>query len=733
MLQLEPAQVGLMVEIDYQIIHAVPGRLRVRIPRLKSDEDFTHKLCWLLKTSPQVLEVRLNLPISNLIIHYSSHQISLATIEAQLFDLMHQSLKKDLPLPVRSHELEPRREINHLEKLVLPFLGLAIAIPTAIIEFPPLFFGGTIIIIAAIPLFISTLKQIQKEQKLTLDVMESLWTILHTLEGHLIAPALALSFEGTWTVLRDQTASPVDYHAINLRLEGVYTHVKRGGKEEQVLIKEVQIGEQVVVYPGDRIPVDGEILKGKATIDQHKLTGCPDVVVRHPGQKVYAATLVMEGKLTILAEKTGSDTQLGKIIHLIKHAPVHDTRIADFAEDVGNITILPILFLSWTLFATTGNINQALALLQLDFATGIRLSSATAVLTAIARAVKYGVYIRNGHTLEMLARVDTVVFDKTGTLTQIHSEVVDIHTIDDHISPLEVLSLAAAVEGKLNHPYSQAIVHFAEQKNVLNHVECESWEYKIGQGIIAQINGEQILVGSKKFFRKAGIKVKALRHKHHSLKHSGHTHVYVAKNHQLLGVICLNNPIRPESIEVISQLKTKGIESYILTGDHPKAALKIAQQVNIEASNIYSDVFPDQKVEVLKQLDEEGRIVAYIGDGLNDGAGLAYADVSVSFAEGSHTARQTAQVVLINNNLQGLMIAITIAKQAMSAVYQNIGLISFPNVSVALAGLMLGLDPIMAVMVNSGFMTLAELNGLRPLLEVIETPQAPKSQQNQLS
>ena len=716
MSQLNATAVVQLVDVDYQLVHVTTGRIRVRIPRLKIDHEFASVLEWKLKSKTAIFHVRVNPIISCLVVHYSPDQIDCAGVQAHLKDAIWQAQKKDSLLPLNLPESE------YLEPLRLPLLSLGAAVLTAVFELPLAWIVGGLILIAAIPLFKSTLDEIKEEQKPTLDLLESLWTLLHVFEGFLIAPALALTLDGLGTILRDKTASNINYQAINLKLEQRYTRVKKAGKEQQVLIKDIEIGQQVVVYPGEQIPVDGFVLKGKGIVDEQKLTGSSRVVVCRQGHKVYASTLLVEGKLTIEAQKTGENTQLGKLLDLVKQAPVYDTRVADVAEEVGNLTIMPILALSGTLFAFTNNVQQALALLQLDFATGLRVSSATAILSAIDYAAREGIYIRCGRALEMLARVDTVVFDKTGTLTQIHAEVVGIETMNQEITPLEVLSIAAAAEQGLNHPSAQAIVRFAEKHGVLTQIEWESWDYQIGQGVIAQLNRQKILLGSKKFLRKQGIHLKPILLQYPNLNKSSHTHAYLVRDGQLLGVISLSNPIRTESASVVSTLKQQYIQPCMLTGDHAKAASGVAHQVGLSPYDIYVEVLPEKKIDLLKQLQESGRVVAYVGDGLNDAACLAYADVSISLAEGSQTACQTADIVLMNNNLHQLVTAIAIAKKTMDVVYQNIGLVAVPNVSIVLAGVLFSLDPIIVAIVNSGFTILAELNGLFPVGGRIQIP-----------
>lgn len=709
-----------VVEVRYQVIHVTTGRLRVRIHRLAIDPEYTSKLQRFLKSSVQVLNVRFNPVLSCLIVHYEADFGTPAMMEAHLGDAIQRAMVAESLPNAHDIEVELGAEIDYLERLGLPLLSLGVAMITEALGLFPVFLVVLLILIAAIPLFKSALDTIVHERKLNLNVLESLWTILHTLEGQLVAPTLALSLEEVGTVLRDNTARRTERQALDFKLEGLYARVKRGGKEEQILLEEVQIGDLVIVYAGDMILVDGRVLKGKATVDQHQLTGESRLAVCKEGQKVYASTLVLEGKLSIVAERTGQNTRAGLVVKLLEQAPVYDTRVTDFAESAANLTIAPTLALSGTLFALTGNIHSSLALLQLDFGTGIRISSATAILTALNYAARIGVYIRCGHALEMLSRIDTVVFDKTGTLTQGCAKVVSIQTVNEQITPLEVLKIAAAAEQGLAHPTAQAIVRYASECGVQTQLPWECWDYKIGKGVVAKLNGQRIMLGSGRFLCKEGIDLKPISRKYPDLKHSNLTHVYLAREDKLLGVISLTNPIRPESAYAIATLEQQGIQTYMFTGDHAKASSQVALKIGIAPNHIYAEVFPEKKVEILRDLEAQGRTVAYVGEGVNDAAALAYADVSVTLAEGSQLARQTADVVLMNNDLRGLIQAIAIAKEAMDIVYQNIGLVAVPNISVVLAGVFLGLDPVLAVFINSGSMILAELNGLRPLAGAIK-------------
>jgi len=329
-------------------------------------------------------------------------------------------------------------------------------------------------------------------------------------------------------------------------------------------------------------------------------------------------------------------------------------------------------------------------------------------------AARHGVLIRNGRAIEMLAKVDTIVFDKTGTLTQGHAGVTDICLSQSQISAKELLSLAATAEQGLTHPVAEAIVRYAREQEV-PLAECEAWEYRVGLGVVATVGGIDLLVGSDRLMKSQNITLADVSAKI-DLKSDGQSLVYVAGNGQLLGVILYSDPIRPESREVIQEIQQQGMIPYMLSGDATRVAKSIAHQLNIADNCVYAEAFPERKVEVVRELHDSGRTVAFCGDGINDSAALAYADVSISFAGATDIARETADVVLMENNLRELLLAINVAKQTMAIVNQNIWSVSVPNLLGILAGSLFPLNPILAILINNGSAILASLNSLRPLL-----------------
>ncbi len=433
------------------------------------------------------------------------------------------------------------------------------------------------------------------------------------------------------------------------------------------------------------------------------------------GDEVLASTLVSDGQLRILTERTGNNTRAGVIVNLMQAAPVHDTRIENYAAAVANQMVIPTLLIGTGVGVATGNLNRAIALLTLDLGTGIRVSVPTSILSALTYAARNGVLIRSGRAIELLSRIDTVVFDKTGTLTVGHAGVNDIAVVDDRFTADQLLALAATAEQRLTHPVAEAIVHCANHRGLALKT-CAEWEYRVGLGVAARIDGMDIRVGSPRLMKEEAIDLSEFEHRYPGALSSGQSLVYIAGDGQLLGVVMYSDPPREESQEVIQELGRLGITPYMLSGDVKRVAKAIANLLKLDPDNVYAEAFPERKVEVVQQLHDSVKTVAFCGDGINDSAALAYADVSISFAGATDIARETADVVLMENDLRGLILAIKVARHTMEIIWQNTAIVAVPNVGALLSGIFFALDPILAVVINNGTAILAEMNGLRPLL-----------------
>lgn len=721
-----------------QIVHRLPGRTRFRIPLLARHPDCAATVRGFLERTAGVTQIRINLAAQSLIIHHSPEKSVEVRISQRLSDCLQQLSRDDFATRRRfaddtesgaiavSPSEDATSSASSRSSLYLPVLAASLALlsrmprlaklrPLAVMAF----------IAAAFPVARRAFDSLVDRRRLNIDCLDFLALSLSAWQGKLVTPAMVIVLHELGDAIREQTARATEVRTANLMdAIGRFAWVKSDdGPPRQIPSDRVRVGDTVVVYPGEQIPVDGTVLRGEAIVDRQSLTGESMPVVHGVGASALASTLVRSGQLYIRADRVGQQTRAAASIELLQKAPVRDTRMANYAEKVADRLILPSLLLASIILIATRDPARAAAVLTLDFVTGIRVSIPTAFLGALNHTTRHGILVRSGRTLEQLAEVDTIVFDKTGTLTQGTIAIAGVTTADAGMSEEELLQLAAAAEQRLNHPVAEAIVRYARDRGVTIPARGE-WFYEVGLGVRAQIDGREVWVGSERFLQRAGVDWNGgTPHLEKVLDRTepdanARSPIYVACDRQFRGTIQYTDPLRPHSDRLIQMLQqTYGIEVHLLTGDNPQRAAGVARQLGIPTSRVYADAFPDEKARIVRDLHRGGRTVAFVGDGLNDSVALAYADVSVSFERGSEIARETADVVLMNNNLLDLVEAIAIARQTRNLIEQNIALVVAPNlVALGLASTV-GLNPLVATAIHNGSAIAAGINSLRPLVK----------------
>ncbi|MDJ0736816.1 MAG: heavy metal translocating P-type ATPase [Nostocaceae cyanobacterium] len=699
-------------KVSYEIVHAIPGRLRFRIPRLLYDSDYVTRLQALLTADTLVIKVRIKPAAASIAITYEYSKTTEKKIRNHLVQIIQAA--SELTLLANSTTLAQKET----EKSWCGWQVSATATTLAILGGPlgwsiPPMLVATTIALATLPVAQRAWISIRHEKKLNIDFLDFMAIAITTVQGHFLTPSLMLSLIEIGENIRDRTARSSAAQTLDLLGSlGQFAWVERDEQKQQIPIQEVQPGDTVIVYPGEQVPVDGTIIEGEALLDEQKLTGESMPLLKKQGQSVYASTLVREGRIYISTERVGNDTCVGQSIQLMQQAPVHDTRMENHAANIAQKAVMPTLLLGGAVFAATRNPARAASILTLDFATGIRVSVPTTVLAALTYAARRGVLIRSGRALELLAEVDTAVFDKTGTLTKGEAAVVGIESFNPEVSSMRVLQLAATAEQRLTHPVAEAIIRYAQEHQV-EMLPRSQWDYQLGLGVQAEIDTETVCVGSERFLRHKGVDMSPLDGQEKSA-----SVIYVASNGILQGKIEYSDLIRAESREVVNTLMTlEGVEVHMLTGDNQRTASAVAAKLGIAPNYTHAEAFPEQKASVVRELHEQGKTVAFVGDGINDSPALAYADVSVSFANGSDIARETADVVLMQNDLHGLLEAIDIAREAKQLIKQNTGIIAYPNVAALAIAVVFGLNPLAATVVNNGTTVVAGVNGLRPILQ----------------
>ncbi len=701
----------------YHLVHHIPGRVRYRIPLLGQHPHWSEYLHQRLQQIPEITKIRINVSAQSLIIHY--HQITESHINPILSELISDQtgIEKSFKVSDSSPPKPEASDPGDWSSLQLPAVSVLLFSLSRLPQLKFLRFLGFLTFLAtAFPIFQRAAYSLLVKKRLNIDTLDFLALSLSASQGKLFTAAMVIALHEFGDVIREQTARSTEVQTANLMdAIGHWAWIKQGDAvPRQIPSDQVQVGDTVVVYPGEQIPVDGTIVQGEAVIDQQSLTGESMPVVRSLGQGVFASSLVRSGQLYIHAERVAQQTRAAASLELLKKAPVYDTRIANYAEKVADRLILPSLLLAMIVLLTTRDRARVAAILTLDFVTGIRVSIPTAFLGALNHTTRHGILVRSGRTLEQLANIDTMVFDKTGTLTQGRIAIVGVKTVDSEITPSQVLQWAAAAEQRLNHPVAEAIVE-AVRHQQLRIPKRDEWAYEVGLGVRAEIEGREILVGSQRFLQQENIDWGCW-----TLGSEAETEslIYVACDRIFQGVIEYRDPLRPESQALIQVLQRDyDIQVHLLTGDNPERATQVATQLGIPANRVYAEAFPEQKAQVVRDLRRAGRTVAFVGDGLNDSVALAYSDVSISFQQGSEIARETADVVLMNNNLLDVVEAISIARQTRRLIEQNTALVIAPNLIALGLATTRGLNPLIATVIHNGSAITAAVNSLRPLLQ----------------
>ncbi|MFN9645468.1 MAG: heavy metal translocating P-type ATPase [Cyanobacteriota bacterium] len=597
-------------------------------------------------------------------------------------------------------------------RVILPVSSLALALLAAPLELPSLAVAAFILVAARLT-FQRAWQGLSVERKINVDALDALAVTLHSLEGFLVGPAMMISMIEGGEAVRDATQR-IAHSASDDLLASLRTDVRLLVDGAEVIVPSLSLkpGDRIALFPGDQIPVDGRIETGEGSLDVVKLTG--ESVPRHAvaGDEVWAGSLLIEGHVIVETQAVGEATRVGQIKAMIDAAPVYDTRVGNVAARVANRFVLPTLALAGLSFLLSGgNIAQAASLLMFDLGTGLRMSVPTAIMAALTRAGTQGLLIRSGRSLELLAEIDVVVFDKTGTLTGGHPSVLAVECHADTVSEDALLRLAASAEQSLNHPVALAIVRCAEERN-LALLPCEQWDYRIGRGVSAVIEGRHVLVGNARMMEEAGI---SLPPASDDPRFEAATPVHLAVDGQPLAVIHAADALRPDSAALVAELHRRGLQAHMLTGDVAPVAHAVARRLGLRPEEVHADALPDEKARVVRELSDQGLRVAFVGDGINDSAAMAYADVSVSFASGSDLARETADIVLTNDKVSDLLVAIDLAQRTFALVKQNIGIVGVPNLSALVLGTVLPVSPIAAVLLNNGSCLVAAANALRVL------------------
>ena len=452
----------------------------------------------------------------------------------------------------------------------------------------------------------------------------------------------------------------------------------REGVELDIPVEEVRQGDWVVVCPGEKIPVDGIVREGNSAVDESMLTGESIPVEKSPGERVMGATINKTGSFKFEATKVGKETVLAQIIKLVEEAQGSKAPIQRLADRVASVFVPTVILIAlatfavWLIFGPSPAFTFALlnfvAVLIIACPCAMGLATPTAIMVGTGRGAENGILIKSGESLETVHRVKTVIFDKTGTLTQGKPEVTDV-AASDGFKEEQVLSWAASVEKGSEHPLGEAIVHAAKEKG-LQLSAVEAFEAIPGQGVKARIDGQQLLLGNLRLMEENGVQVDGLRDRAERLAGEGKTPMIVALDGRAAGVVAVADTLKPNTLEAVEALHRMGLEVIMITGDNERTAKAVASQVGID--RVLAEVLPWEKSQQVKKLQEEGKVVAMVGDGINDAPALAQADVGIAIGTGTDVAMESSDITLITGDLRAVIAAIQLSRRTIRTIKQNL-------------------------------------------------------------
>jgi Cu+-exporting ATPase len=453
--------------------------------------------------------------------------------------------------------------------------------------------------------------------------------------------------------------------------------VIRDGIETEITIEDVEVGDVIVVKPGEKMPVDGEVVEGITSVDESMLTGESMPVEKNIGDKIIGASINKNGTIKYKATRVGKDTALAQIIKLVEEAQGSKAPIAKMADIISGYfvpVVIAIAILSALAWYFIGEETGVFALtifisvLVIACPCALGLATPTAIMVGTGKGAEYGVLIKSGVALETAHKIKTIVFDKTGTITEGKPKVTDV-VVTNGISEDELLQLAASAEKGSEHPLGEAIVKGAEEKG-LEFKKLDFFKAIPGHGIEVEIDGKNMLLGNRKLMIESNISLENLEETSHKLAGEGKTPMYVTINGNIAGIIAVADTVKENSKKAIKKLHEMGIEVAMITGDNKRTAEAIAKQVGID--RILAEVLPEDKANEVKKLQAEGKKVAMVGDGINDAPALAQADIGIAIGSGTDVAMESADIVLMRSDLMDVPTAIQLSKKTILNIKQNL-------------------------------------------------------------
>lgn len=477
-------------------------------------------------------------------------------------------------------------------------------------------------------------------------------------------------------------------------LQARTAHVIRNTIEVELPIEQVCVGDELIVRPGEKLPVDGIVISGNSSVDESMITGESIPVEKAEGDQVIGATINQHGLLRMRADKVGADTVLATIIRMVEQAQGSKAPIQRLADTISSIFVPVVLviatltFIAWALLGTVLGISPAsamgastnswiiaivaaVAVLVVACPCALGLATPTAIMVGTGKGAEQGILIKGGESLERIQAVNAVLLDKTGTITKGKPELTDVVTLPEIVSD-EVLRLVAMAEQGSEHPLATAIVEGAKARGLTLTAYPEQFMALAGRGLEATIEGHSILVGTRALIKERGLAYDALQERMEVLEEQGKTVMLVALDGAVVGLIAVADTVKVGSVEAIKQLHMRGLSVWMITGDNRRTASAIAAQVGIPMEHVLAEVLPEDKAKQVKQLQEEGLVVAFAGDGINDAPALVQADAGIAMGTGTDVAIEASAITLVKGNIKSIATALALSNATMRTIKQNL-------------------------------------------------------------
>lgn len=461
-----------------------------------------------------------------------------------------------------------------------------------------------------------------------------------------------------------------------LKLTPTIAHRITKNGEEEISTEQIQVGDLLRVRPGEKIPTDGEIVEGSSNIDESMITGESMPVKKQVGDKVIGATINQDGSFVMKVLQVGEDTMLNKIIKMVSEAKQGQTKIQKLVDQVAAwfvplvIVIAILTFFGWMIFANNPahGLIAAVSVLIIACPCALGLATPMSIIVALGKGAANGVLVKNAESLERMEKVEVIVVDKTGTLTEGKPRLTKIIPAKNFTEE-EVLQLAASLEHQSEHPLAKAITNYAKE-NKIPFLEAKNFTTPIGKGVSGEVKNKKILIGNLKFMAENTVNCDELKVKSEELKEGGAIVIFISIDQKLSGLFVIEDAIKSTTLEAVKELQNLGLRIVMLTGDSKKTAEKVAQQLGI--TEVFAEVLPQEKSQIISKLKSEGKAVAMVGDGINDAPALAMADVGIAVANGTDVAIESAGIVLLHGDLAKLVKAFHLSKKTMRNIKENL-------------------------------------------------------------